>query len=736
MSEILVEQSHQAKMGGRRHTDIEDPSLVATGPGVIGSKLEAELRRAVERQEFRVCFQPICCLDTGLIVGFEALVRWQHPTRGLLSPAEFLQAAEQTGLIVPIGLWVLREACRQVHGWHLQFPDNQLLRLSVNISSKQFQQPDLVEQIRQILHETGLNADSLRLEITETLVMQNSESARTTLLQLRALNVKLAIDDFGTGYSSLSYLQRFPVHTLKIDQSFICKLQDAKESLEIVRAIVTLAHNLGLDVIAEGVETADHLAMLQILKCEFGQGYLYSRPVDAECAAAMIAGSRQGLVGQAIGLSDINSINTADNRIGMGEHRSRIQTLSSLQGVESSIPSGSCFETGATQLSNSSNPSLNLMVPPAESRNEEEFEIHIANVKQEAIKQFDQELYAQCLPTFRFLSELEPENCAFRDYRLLCEQLLSEQEPQVCVADLASDSAGSDQSQKLESACMPEGGAGSSIQQTVMSASERRDTHLALEPDAKVEKVREVEAPARHLIRDASQSWPRWSVAASAISLAIIGALWFYRVNLVTPESLAEFQPNRRANSIGLQSMTTSLSPDEKRQEAASRVNEALEGDSKNPLAQELKKTIRTKVSLSKSSQLTPPKVERSQSSLHVPPTSVFGTRSSKANSIQKALSEVATFSVIHEHRFGSCRGDLKITRDSIVYESSSGSHHSFDFKTKNITGTELGDTLRISFGQEAYRFKSGSAKNKQENRAELVALDQKVTRARAFEIH
>ena len=229
MSEILVEQSHQAKIGGR-HTDIEDPSLVATDPGVIGSELEAELRRAVERQEFRVFFQPICCLDTGLIVGFEALVRWQHPTRGLLSPAEFLQAAEQTGLIVPIGLWVLREACRQMHGWHLQFPDNQLLRLSVNISSKQFQQPDLVEQIRQILHETGLNADSQRLEITETLVMQNSESARSTLLQLRALNVKLAIDDFGTGYSSLSYLQRFPVHTLKIDQSFISRLQDAKEA--------------------------------------------------------------------------------------------------------------------------------------------------------------------------------------------------------------------------------------------------------------------------------------------------------------------------------------------------------------------------------------------------------------------------------------------------------------------------------------------------------------------------
>ena len=331
MSKTLVEQSDQLNitrhklsfetpagisLSGSGHARTEDPlhatdytatclgkssvsefvrNFDATLPdsGVVCSQLEAELRRALEHQEFRVYYQPIVCLETGQIAGFEALLRWQHPIRGLLSPAGFLQATEETELIVPIGLWVLREASRQMHRWHLHFPDNPPLYLSVNISSKQFQQPDLVGQISQILHETGLNPASLKLEITETLVMQNSESARNILLQLRALNVKLAIDDFGTGYSSLSYLQKFPVHTLKIDHSFISKLQDAKESLEIVRAVVTLAHNLGLDVVAEGVETANHVAMLKILKCEFGQGFFYSKPFDTECAEALIVRETQ-----------------------------------------------------------------------------------------------------------------------------------------------------------------------------------------------------------------------------------------------------------------------------------------------------------------------------------------------------------------------------------------------------------------------------------------------------------
>ena len=223
-------------------------------------------------KSFGVYYQPIVSLEL-VKSGFEALVRWQHPSRGLLFPAAFLPVMEKTRWIVPLGLWIVRAASRQMHRWHRRFPDRPPLSLSVNISSQLFQEPDLVEQISQILNETGLNPSSLVLEITETLVMQNSEAARNILLQLRALSIRLAIDDFGTGYSSLSYLQKFPVHTLKIDQSFISRLQDEKESLEIVRAIVTLAHNLGLDVIAEGIEAGHQRALLKLLNCECGQGY-------------------------------------------------------------------------------------------------------------------------------------------------------------------------------------------------------------------------------------------------------------------------------------------------------------------------------------------------------------------------------------------------------------------------------------------------------------------------------
>ncbi len=254
----------------------------------IDSLLETDLRQAVERRELRVYYQPIVMLDTGQITGFEALVRWLHPTKGLLSPAEFIHVAEKTGLIVSIGAWVLREACRQMQLWHQKFVKKPPLLLCVNYSSKLFQQPDLVEKVCQILNETGLKTQTLKLEITETMVMENPELVRTKLLQFRALNVQLGIDDFGTGYSSLSYLQKFPVHTLKIDRSFIGRLENDKENLEIVRAIITLAHNLGLDVVAEGVETEAQLTMLKMLNCEFGQGYLFAKPMDAKQAEDLL----------------------------------------------------------------------------------------------------------------------------------------------------------------------------------------------------------------------------------------------------------------------------------------------------------------------------------------------------------------------------------------------------------------------------------------------------------------
>jgi len=214
----------------------------------------------------------------GTCVGFEALVRWQHPERGLISPMDFIPIAEDTGQIIPIGEFALHEACRQMRRWQKLFPSDTPLFISVNLSGKQFNQPNLIEMVRATLAKTRLEPRSLKLEITESVVMDNIETATGMLRELRELGVQLAIDDFGTGYSSLSYLHRFPIDTLKIDRSFVTRMVDNSENIEIVRTIVMLAQNLGMDVVAEGVETKDQLALLRKLGCENGQGYYFSKP--------------------------------------------------------------------------------------------------------------------------------------------------------------------------------------------------------------------------------------------------------------------------------------------------------------------------------------------------------------------------------------------------------------------------------------------------------------------------
>jgi EAL domain-containing protein (putative c-di-GMP-specific phosphodiesterase class I) len=219
-------------------------------------------------------------LGANKIHGFEALVRWQHPERGLLLPTEFIPLAEETGLIIPLGRWVLYEACRQTKKWQREFPRCESLTLSVNYSGKQFMQPDVIEQIKWILEETGYDPTLLQLEITESAVIENTKTVTEMILQLRNLGIRLSMDDFGTGYSSLSYLHNFPIHTLKIDRSFISNKGEVGDN-EIVRTIIMLARNLGLDVVAEGVETKEQLAYLQALNCEYAQGFLFSRPVDA-----------------------------------------------------------------------------------------------------------------------------------------------------------------------------------------------------------------------------------------------------------------------------------------------------------------------------------------------------------------------------------------------------------------------------------------------------------------------
>ncbi|WP_066381187.1 sensor domain-containing protein [Anabaena sp. CA = ATCC 33047] len=256
-------------------------------------QLETDLRWAIERQELRVAYQPIVSVATGKITGFEALVRWQHPEKGLISPTEFIPVAEETGLIIPIGNFVLRESCQQLRQWQLEFPDIPPLTMSVNLSGKQFSQTCLVEQIVQILQEVNLEPSSLKLEITESAIMASPEQAAIILQQFKALGIKLCIDDFGTGYSSLAYLHNFPLDILKIDRSFINRIDRDGERLAIVKAIVTLASNLEMTVVAEGLETISQLVQLRLLKCDEAQGYLFSPALSSEKINLLLAGKRR-----------------------------------------------------------------------------------------------------------------------------------------------------------------------------------------------------------------------------------------------------------------------------------------------------------------------------------------------------------------------------------------------------------------------------------------------------------
>ncbi|MBD2539298.1 EAL domain-containing protein [Coleofasciculus sp. FACHB-SPT36] len=256
-------------------------------------QLETDLRRAIIATEFQLYYQPIVELATGKIKAFEALVRWNHPTRGMVPPSEFIPVAEDTGLIIPLGTWVLNEACRQLKVWQQQYSTTQGLAISVNLSGKQFSQPNLIEQIDRILRKTGLDGHYLKLEITESCLLENAEAAAILLWQLRDRNIQLSIDDFGTGYSSLNYLHRFPLNTLKIDRSFVNRMGAGGKDAEIVKAIVALAHNLGMSVTAEGIETAQQLAQLKALQCERGQGYFFSKPLDNGAAGQLILAQLQ-----------------------------------------------------------------------------------------------------------------------------------------------------------------------------------------------------------------------------------------------------------------------------------------------------------------------------------------------------------------------------------------------------------------------------------------------------------
>jgi diguanylate cyclase (GGDEF)-like protein len=282
---------HQAKAMGRAGFVIFDKAMHEQAMARL--RLEADLRQAVARDEFRLDYQPIVALESGAVAGFEALLRWRHPEYGVMGPGGFLAMAAELGLVNAIGEWIFREACRRLRVWHGAFPQIRPLTMSINCSVHQFAQPDLALFIKSVLSDTGTDPASLKIEITESDMMHNPDAVTEVLKLLKAEQIEACLDDFGTGYSSLSHLRQLPITFLKIDQSFVKRLGVDDDALAIVKTIVMLAHQLGRQVIAEGVETAEHRSMLRSLGCEYGQGYFFAKPLSEEEVFALLKSGRR-----------------------------------------------------------------------------------------------------------------------------------------------------------------------------------------------------------------------------------------------------------------------------------------------------------------------------------------------------------------------------------------------------------------------------------------------------------
>ncbi|NEO87681.1 MAG: bifunctional diguanylate cyclase/phosphodiesterase [Spirulina sp. SIO3F2] len=276
---------YRAKVSGNGHYQVFSTGMLTEA--IDRFTLENELRQGIAAQEFVLYYQPIVALDSEKIVGFEALIRWQHPQHGFIAPYRFIPLAEETGLIIPLGEWICQEACCQLNQWQHQFPELPLM-LSINLSGRQFEQSDLSRRLAQIIRAEGIDGQRLKFEITESMLMGDVDNAIDSMLKLKSLGCKLGLDDFGTGYSSLSQLRRFPVDTIKVDQSFVQKMGKSDEDHEIVRMIISLGHILGMDLIAEGVEIKEDVDALRSLDCEYGQGYFWSKPLPAAQATELL----------------------------------------------------------------------------------------------------------------------------------------------------------------------------------------------------------------------------------------------------------------------------------------------------------------------------------------------------------------------------------------------------------------------------------------------------------------
>ena len=281
---------YQAKTSGKAHFEVFDIKMRSQVFSRL--ELEQELRIALENHEFQLYYQPILAMESNQVASLEALIRWRHPKRGLLLPGEFLSIAEESGLILPIGKWVLNEACAQLKEWHEKFPNVKNVSVNVNVSNLQFSQPNFVEEVVEALQTNRLNPESLKLEITESVLISNYAAANEVFIKLRDLGIQLEIDDFGSGYSALGYLQHFPISAVKIDKSFIEEMGDGRRGTELIRAIISMTRELGMEAIAEGIETDEQLSGLKGLLCSFGQGFLLSKPLDERSAEKIL--SKQG----------------------------------------------------------------------------------------------------------------------------------------------------------------------------------------------------------------------------------------------------------------------------------------------------------------------------------------------------------------------------------------------------------------------------------------------------------
>jgi diguanylate cyclase (GGDEF)-like protein len=277
---------HRARVLGGSRREVFDTAVLRSEQAAV--RLESEMPGALERQEFAVVYQPIVSLESYRIVGFEALVRWHHPAVGLIAPSDFIPAAERTGFIVPLGSWVLRQACTQLNAWREAIPAAADLWMSVNLSAVQLKRPTLIDEIGALLHECHVNPQAVVLELTEGVACENPAAVKTALMQLRALGIRISIDDFGTGYSSLSYLRQLPVDTLKVDRSFVLGMRTHDESAAIIGTVTRMARQLGLHVVAEGIEREEQVGLLRSLHCESGQGYLFARPLDVDVATEIL----------------------------------------------------------------------------------------------------------------------------------------------------------------------------------------------------------------------------------------------------------------------------------------------------------------------------------------------------------------------------------------------------------------------------------------------------------------